>query len=200
MCFLLLVYLKEMLEGQAGPSLLARPHLIRGTNLQLGNSTERAGAGGVGLRDAAAIKAAESVLCMLLTIRPYAIQPHSPQQGPVKAAFFPMYFSLKDDIRDDECQTLHFSASCGHNCTWMVLPSHLLQHKQPQFLCKNIGGGGRLENSWGSAKGSLILLQRKKRDIIVGISRVWSRDRKAVRQQAVLGSSNNSDNCNNNNS
>ena len=141
MCFLLLVYLKETLEGQAGPSLLAIPQLVWGTNLQLGNSTERAGAGGVGLRDAAAVKAAESVLSMLLTIIPYAIQSHSPQQGPVKAAFFLMYFSLKDDIRDDECQTLHFSASCGHNCTWMVLPSHLLQHKQPQFLCKNIGVG-----------------------------------------------------------
>ena len=112
MCFLLLVYLKEMLEGQAGPSLLARPQLVRGTNLQLGNSAERAGAGGVGLRDVAAVKAAESVLSMLLTIIAYAIQSHSPQQGPVKAAFFLMYFSLKDDIRDDECQTLHFSASC----------------------------------------------------------------------------------------
>lgn len=38
---------------------------------------------------------------------------------------------------------LHCSASCEHNCTWMELSSHLLQHKQPLPHCMEIRGFGK---------------------------------------------------------
>lgn len=107
-----------------------------------------------------------------------------------------MYFSLKDDIGHGGYQTLHFFfASCGHNCTWMVLLPHLLQHKQPLPHSVKIRGFGEQLMSWPEAHSCYF---KGKKGFSVGISRVWSRDRKAVKQQTVLGASNTNYNDNNN--
>lgn len=87
-----------MLEGQAGPCLLDRPALSQEGLLTFSLGMEQKGQeqGEVAsLGDAAAGRAADSVLCMFPRTPLHTIQPGPAQQTPVKAAFFLLHLSLK---------------------------------------------------------------------------------------------------------
>lgn len=103
-------------------------------------------------------------------------------------------------IRDGRGQTLHFSASCGNSCAWMVLPL-LLQHKLSLPPLREgdwgRGWGWGLDISWCSGKRLIWLLQRGN-VFLVGIRRAWRSNRKAVKQQIVLDASSNNNSDNNN--
>lgn len=128
--------------------LLARPPLSQwGANLQPRNGAERAGAAGLGSGGGEGDGPwgrSRSQSCTL-TATPYRHAGHSGGSSPAenKAAFFLVHFSLKDKSLEVMRVKLRFSASCANRGTWLVLPSPLLQHKQPRPHCVQTIRGSR---------------------------------------------------------